>query len=192
MGSSAVYLTISPGFYTSDPVAPHWGPLPPNMQSRSSKTSSDVSGCPEEMKLLEVPCFSQRSFLGACCPEQRTGQETHKDSKVLRLPKVLNVGKKVCCAEWVWASARTYSDLEINSSQLYVLRLTSDLGCPIKNLLDLTPEEWKIAFSDWYQGQGLGAGAPELLDWQVIPTCPTGWPHPNPLYQNHPFWESLP
>lgn len=64
----------------------------------------------------------------------------------------------------MWASARTYSDLEINSSQLYVLRLTSDLGCPIKNLLDLTPEEWKIAFSDWYQGQGLGAGAPELLD----------------------------
>lgn len=40
--------------------------------------------------------------------------------------------------------------------------LTSDLGCPIKNLLDFTREDLKKATSDWPQAQGLGACVRDL------------------------------
>lgn len=79
-----------------------------------------------------------------------------KDSEVLCL---LKVRKQVFSIASEWNHRERWnSGYEVSSNKLlYPPLLMSDLGSPVKNLLDPTTEKLKISFSDWYQVQGLGS-----------------------------------
>lgn len=81
---------------------------------------------------------------------------------------------------------------------IFYTPLWSDLGHLLESLLDLVPEELKIAFFDWYQVWGVkvvvhmcpGCDWQILVlhmcpgcDWQVMSPCTAEFLHPNVLPQ---------